>query len=218
MSEKEGTRVSPMIVLGLLCAVALVGFTLNYAQESVNALIGTHENELRSRDEAVAQNVLAMLEQIRLLQAGDAEAAIASIEDRLHWELRRLQSWKREGAELSPELSEAIRRGATYEVSAPWSPEGHGHEVTSLRFFAAARPQYVNGKVIGVKVDQVLAGSWLARLGVEDGDVIVQIDGAPIRSLEFADEVTFELSGKNSVAIGFLKPDGSMRHAEYAPN
>jgi len=207
-----------MLVLGFLFAAVLVAFTLNYSQESVNALIQTHQRELETRDVADAQNVLAMLDQIQLLREGKTDAAIASLEDRLYWELRRLRSWKPEGESRSGEVSEASQRGSEYEAETRWSPEQYGHRPTSLRFFAAARPQYVNGKVIGVEVDQVLSESWLAQLGVEDGDVIVLLDGAPIRSLGAAEEVTTKLSGTTAVAMAFLKPDGLVQHVEYSPH
>jgi hypothetical protein len=76
---------------------------------------------------------------------------------------------------------------------APTSETSCESPSSQMYVIAAARwePVYLAGEMRGLGVRQVVAGSYLACLGLRDGDVLLELDGEPIRDPRF-----FESFGK----------------------
>jgi S1-C subfamily serine protease len=66
---------------------------------------------------------------------------------------------------------------------------------------ARAVPRMVNGKVSGIKLYAIRPGSWIAALGLENGDTLLSVNGLPLDSMDQAREAYAALSRASRVEI-----------------
>ena len=65
----------------------------------------------------------------------------------------------------------------------------------------AVVPYYENGKVLGFKVVEVKRNSFVYKMGIRKGDIILSINGYPIRSMEEGFAVFERLKNSSEINI-----------------
>ncbi len=63
-------------------------------------------------------------------------------------------------------------------------------------------PEFEDGKMVGVKIRRPKAGSVFQKLGIQDGDVIVELNGVAIDSPEQTAQIMAELATAEEMNIG----------------
>jgi type II secretion system protein C len=76
------------------------------------------------------------------------------------------------------------------------------------------KPYMKNGETRGFQLDNIRSGSFYDRLGLEDKDVILQIDGKNLQSPQQMMEFTQQLSQKNRVKLT-IRRNGNERTVSY---
>jgi general secretion pathway protein C len=79
---------------------------------------------------------------------------------------------------------------------------------------ALIKPYMKNGETRGFQLDNIRSGSFYDRLGLEDKDVILQIDGKNLQSPQQMMEFTQQLSQKNRVKLT-IRRNGNERTVSY---
>lgn len=75
-------------------------------------------------------------------------------------------------------------------------------------------PYFEGGRMAGFRVSQIDKDSLADRLGVQDGDIIKQVDGQPINSIEKAIQVYKRVRNKQAVSVD-VQRDGQMTTLTY---
>jgi general secretion pathway protein C len=73
---------------------------------------------------------------------------------------------------------------------------------------AQIRPKYEGGEMIGMQVNAIRPGSIFEDVGIENGDVIIELNGVPIDSPEASATLLTEFSQSDEMIMGILTPDG----------
>ena len=72
----------------------------------------------------------------------------------------------------------------------------------SLLEQASLVPEFQDGQMIGVQIRKPKPGSVFEQLGIQDGDVIVELNGIPIDSPEQTAQILAEISADEPATIG----------------
>jgi len=85
--------------------------------------------------------------------------------------------------------------------------------------FSKARilPKWENGRMVGVQVSGIKEGSIFEELGIENGEVITQLNGIQIDSPEASAQVVMEFSGAEQFEVTVDGPGGSRTLSMPAP-
>lgn len=75
-------------------------------------------------------------------------------------------------------------------------------------------PYFEGGRMAGFRVSQIEKGSLVDRLGVQDGDIIKQVDGQPMNSIEKAIQVYKGARNKRVISVD-VERDGQMTTLTY---
>jgi general secretion pathway protein C len=85
-----------------------------------------------------------------------------------------------------------------------------GRILTQVR----VNPYFEGDRRVGFKLSQIEKGSLVDRLGIRDGDIIKQVDGQPIDSIEKAIQVYKRVKNKQVVSVD-VQRDGQMSTLTY---
>ena len=79
--------------------------------------------------------------------------------------------------------------------------------------FSSARnqPKYEQGQMVGIQLNNVKAGSLFEEMGIQNGDVITQVNGIQIDSPQGSAEVLRELTEAETIQVEVKGPDGTPR-------
>ncbi len=85
--------------------------------------------------------------------------------------------------------------------------------------FSQARilPKYEEGRMVGVQLNAIKPDSLFARIGIESGDTIVELNGIRIDSPEQSAELLRELSQAREFNVVVAGPDGTTRTLNFVP-
>jgi general secretion pathway protein C len=83
--------------------------------------------------------------------------------------------------------------------------------------FSQARilPKYDEGKMVGVQLNAIKAGSLFEQIGIRDGDTITELNGVQITSQQDSAAVLRELTSATSFNVTVTGSDGSTRQLTY---
>ncbi len=96
------------------------------------------------------------------------------------------------------------RRRSNRKREPPAAPEGLEDAIRNpADLFSQARilPKWENGQMVGVQVSAIKPGSLFAELGIENGEVITQLNGIQIDSPERSAEVMMELAESDQLSV-----------------
>jgi type II secretory pathway component PulC len=79
-------------------------------------------------------------------------------------------------------------------------------------------PKFDGTRMVGVQVSGVRAGSFLNRIGLDEGDVITELDGAPLDSPTHIASVMQKLSGAGDAQLVVRRSDGAERAWDLVPD
>lgn len=82
-----------------------------------------------------------------------------------------------------------------------------GQGLSRLLSQARIVPHYVEGEMLGMKIDAIQANSLFERAGLENGDVIVEVNGIVIDRPESASAIFDELASAEAIDIAALRGD-----------
>ncbi len=87
------------------------------------------------------------------------------------------------------------------------------------QLFSQARilPRYQDGRMVGVQLNNIRAGSVFESIGVQDGDVITELNGIAIDSPEQSAVLMRELSQAKELSVSVLGADGTQRTLSFVP-
>ena len=82
--------------------------------------------------------------------------------------------------------------------------------VNAAKLFSEARilPKYVDGALVGMQVNTIQPGSFFEEAGVQEGDVITEVNGITIDSPEKSAQVFSEVSEATQLTIGIDREGG----------
>ena len=62
-------------------------------------------------------------------------------------------------------------------------------------------PKYLEGEMVGIQVNDIQSGSLYEKVGIEDGDVIVSVNGIPLDSMAAGGKILPQLGGPDGFEI-----------------
>jgi general secretion pathway protein C len=83
--------------------------------------------------------------------------------------------------------------------------------------FSQARilPKYENGQMVGVQLNSIQPGSLFEAIGIQNGDVITQVNGIVVSSPQDSASLLRELTESNQFEVSVLGSDGQARTLNY---
>jgi general secretion pathway protein C len=83
--------------------------------------------------------------------------------------------------------------------------------------FSQARilPKYEDGGMVGVQLNAIKSGSLFERIGIQNGDVITQLNGIEVTGPETSQEMLKELTEAQEFNLTVMGSDGGTRELEY---
>ncbi len=100
------------------------------------------------------------------------------------------------------------RRSARKPTPAPEGLEDAIRNPADLFSQARILPKWENGQMVGVQVSAIKPGSLFQELGIENGEVITQLNGIQIDSPERSAEVMMELAESDQLTVTVSGPNG----------
>jgi general secretion pathway protein C len=81
---------------------------------------------------------------------------------------------------------------------------------TPAQLFQDARilPKYTEGQMVGVQVSSIKPGGIFEKMGLQDGDVITELNGVRIDSPEQSAKVLLEVTTKESFSMKLDRASG----------
>jgi len=86
-----------------------------------------------------------------------------------------------------------------------------------LLFQARVMPKFEEGRMIGVAVDGIQAGSLLQKMGIQDGDVITQFNGIALDSPAEGARIVKEFANAEQFHLVVRLPNGAEQVRDFAP-
>jgi general secretion pathway protein C len=115
------------------------------------------------------------------------------------------------------DLGENLRRLAEDRYSVPRSDVDElVRNPEALLSQARMTPHYEDGEMTGVQVDSVQADSVLEDVGIEDGDVITELNGLPVTDAEQVPKILEEVSQGGEINV-VVKRAGETRTLSFVP-
>jgi general secretion pathway protein C len=83
--------------------------------------------------------------------------------------------------------------------------------------FSQARilPKYENGAMTGVQINSIQPGSLFEQIGIQDGDVITEVNGIVVSSPQDSSALIQELTEANQFTVQVRSSDGQARTLNY---
>lgn len=128
----------------------------------------------------------------------------------------------REG-ELPPARAAMARRGARRTAAAPSDPNAAlnqrlqtlngpgGQGISQILSSARIVPQYFEGQMQGMRVDSIKADSVFQKVGLQNGDVITEVNGIVIDRVEATSAIFDEFATAESIDIAALRGGSSVK-------
>jgi len=104
-------------------------------------------------------------------------------------------------------------RSAAKPPESPSNLEQILNNPTQLLSQASILPKYEDGEMVGLQVSAIQPGSLYEKAGVNEGDVITEINGIKINSPEQSYNILREIAGADTADIGLIGKDGVPRTA-----
>jgi general secretion pathway protein C len=151
-------------------------------------------------------------QQTLVLRVGDAirnQAEVMRIERRRivlseGGSLRELALEEPEALAMAPApVATAAPRRMPQRMPAPPPAAPPGGARSPAQLFSQARilPKYDSGQMVGVQVSSIKPGSLFEEIGIQDGDVITELNGIPIDSPEQSAKILLELTKSEAFTI-----------------
>jgi general secretion pathway protein C len=95
------------------------------------------------------------------------------------------------------------RRGARAQPQPPAETPAPATARTPAQLFQDARilPKYAEGQMVGVQVSSIKPGGIFEKMGLQDGDVITELNGVRIDSPEQSAKILLQLSGTDTFTL-----------------
>jgi general secretion pathway protein C len=90
----------------------------------------------------------------------------------------------------------------------PSPPAGGARSPAQLFSEARILPKYQEGQMVGVQVSAIKPGSLFEEMGIQDGDVITELNGIRIDSPEQSAKVLLELTKSEAFTLQVEGPSG----------
>ena len=128
----------------------------------------------------------------------------------------------REG-EIPPAQAAIVRRGARRTAAAPPAPDAAlnqrlqtlngpgGQGISQILSSARIVPQYVEGQMQGMRVDSIKADSVFQKVGLQNGDVITEVNGIVIDRVEATSAIFDEFATAEAIDIAALRGGASVK-------
>lgn len=199
--ELEATRL-PLVLLGTLASpdpeVARAAIEDQEEHKHLVVRVGQEIKNRRAKVERIERRRVVLSENgtLRELTFGEDNApaptrvARGSARSLRQAAPSRRRSARRRETPVANRVAEAIRNPAD--------------------LFSQARilPKWENGQMVGVQVSAIKPGSLFQELGIENGEVITQLNGIQIDSPERSAEVMMELSEARELSVTVAGPNG----------
>lgn len=91
-----------------------------------------------------------------------------------------------------------------------------GQGLSRLLSQARIVPHYIDGEMMGMRIDAIQSGSLFERAGLENGDVIVEVNGIVIDRPESASAIFDELASAEAIEIAALRGDAPINVSAVA--
>lgn len=107
----------------------------------------------------------------------------------------------------------ASRRAARAPKPAAPAPAAVNPLASAAQLFSQANivPKFEDGEMIGMEVSAIASGSAMEAAGLQDGDVITELNGVPITSPEEGQQALGDMAGADSVTGSVTGADGNQR-------
>ena len=128
----------------------------------------------------------------------------------------------REG-ELPPARAAMARRGARRTAAVPSDPNAAlnqrlqtlngpgGQGISQILSSARIVPQYFEGQMQGMRVDSIKADSVFQKVGLQNGDVITEVNGIVIDRVEATSAIFDEFATAEAIDIAALRGGASVK-------
>ncbi len=128
----------------------------------------------------------------------------------------------REG-ELPPARAAMARRGARRTAAAPTDPNAAlnqrlqtlngpgGQGISQILSSARIVPQYFEGQMQGMRVDSIKADSVFQKVGLQNGDIITEVNGIVIDRVEATSAIFDEFATAEAIDIAALRGGSSVK-------
>jgi general secretion pathway protein C len=109
-----------------------------------------------------------------------------------------------------PARTAARRPGPTPRAQPAPPPAPEPGARTPAQLFSEARilPKYEEGQMVGVQISSIKPGSLFERIGIEEGDVITELNGIRIDSPEQSAKILLELTSSETFKVQVRGPGG----------
>ena len=207
---------SVSVVVLIAAGVIAIGFypSLKLAGEAKSDLLPL----MIWRDAAMATRRVEMAENIR---AGNTDAVLEIIESQLYMDRHYLsENIRHADNEQVKDVEAAIARIEGYQrqfesiasyIEKPRSLQGLGRSAKYL-------PHFENGEKIGLRVSSINPHSFLAEIGLEEGDVIVAVDDQRMSNPDTLMLLTEVLSESSNFTLVVISAAGSQRTIQFPNN
>lgn len=130
---------------------------------------------------------------------------------------RPSRSARRSARRESRNLGDNIRRLAEDRYSVPRRDVDEVmRDPTTLLSQARVAPRFEEGEMVGLQVSSIQAGSVLENVGIENGDVITELNGLAINSAEQLPKAMEEMSQAGEITF-VIERDGEKRTVSFVP-
>jgi general secretion pathway protein C len=130
---------------------------------------------------------------------------------------RSSRSSRRSARRESSNLGENIRRLAEDRYSVPRSDVDEVmRDPATLLSQARVAPLFEEGEMVGLQVSSIKAGSVLENVGIENGDVITELNGLAINSAEQLPKAMEEMSQAGEITF-VVEREGEKRTVSFVP-
>ena len=128
----------------------------------------------------------------------------------------------REG-EIPPAQAAIVRRGARRTAATPPAPDAAlnqrlqtlngpgGQGISQILSSARIVPQYFEGQMQGMRVDSIKADSVFQKVGLQNGDVITEVNGIVIDRVEATSAIFDEFATAEAIDIAALRGGASVK-------
>jgi general secretion pathway protein C len=116
---------------------------------------------------------------------------------------------------IPPDLGARLRNLTQNRDVDPGNLEVAGRSAAELFSSARILPKYESGQMVGIQLNAVKAGSLFEDMGIQNGDVITQVNGIQINSPQGSAEVLRELTESDRFELLITGPDGAARTLTY---
>jgi type II secretory pathway component GspD/PulD (secretin) len=86
---------------------------------------------------------------------------------------------------------------------------------TNLSSQARILPEYADGEMVGLQINAIRPGSLFEAIGIQNGDVITQLNGISIDDPENSAKILAEFSEAESFSVVLTRKDGSSDTLEF---